>query len=477
MSQAKPLKICLYAFSGTALFFRAFIALCAQRGDAVEWSVIFPQGHFIHNFRGTIPPDRQCYLYREFAAFYGASDAAQIRDAFESGGGLVSALLKDKDGYRWLDKEEQLRRGAAMRACYRQFLLRIKPDLLLFPDLEAVDGFVLLNLCAELGIKVLYYTSMRFLGAAYFAPDAVESLPPYFGQFTAEDREAARAVLDRFRDRAAKEAGARYPAATPPKPSWFRRIVVSEYLRWRFERLHRSEETLTMRITRTAIERMNRVRRRRFEIMASAYFDLKQEDEELPDRYVFFALHYTPESSINGLEPYYVDQLRVVDALLLNMPPGYRLVVKEHPAMAGMRPTGFYRELRRRPGLILAHPKLDSRRMIAAATLVATVSGTVGLESYLLDKPCLLFGRGFFAHLCYRSPALHELDAKIAWIIETHRPATMGEKEIEIAKFLNVGADFVIGDPWFNPAVMAPDNVASARTYLWRHLERLEIGR
>jgi hypothetical protein len=47
------------------------------------------------------------------------------------------------------------------------------------------------------------------------------------------------------------------------------------------------------------------------------------------------------------------------------------------------------------------------------------------------------------------------------------------ERAIEIAKLVNIGADFLISDPWYNPTVMAPENIAAARAYLWCHLERL----
>ena len=50
----------------------------------------------------------------------------------------------------------------------------------------------------------------------------------------------------------------------------------------------------------------------------------------LPKRFIYYPLQVTPEASINTPAPYYVDQMRAIDALRLAMPPDCALVVKEH---------------------------------------------------------------------------------------------------------------------------------------------------
>jgi hypothetical protein len=469
------MRIAVYAFSSTALFFRALIKACDD--DDVEWSAIIPQWHFRELLAQVIPADRCCYLYERFTATYARMGAAEIAAALACGEGLITALLKDKDGYRRLDKEEQLRRGAAINETYREFLVRVRPDYVLFPDVEAVDGFVLVNLCRSLGIDILYYTSMRILQRAFFGHDPYESLPAYFGEHTEADLVAARSQIRNFGERRALGPGSRYPAAAIRKPPFLRRVIVGELMRRRFERLHASEDSLTLRIKRNVRPALNRARRLHFDARHARFFDVHGRADALPERFVLYALQYTPESSINGLEPYYVDQTRVIDALLLCLPVGHRLLVKEHPAMYGVRSAAFYRRLRRRPGLTLAHPSLDTRELMQRASLTVTVTGTIGLECFLLGRPCLIFGRNFFRHLCFAAPAVSELREFVDRIIATYVPPTAEEGEVAIAKFWNIGGDFLIADPWFNPSVMSAENIAATREYLLRHIDRLRAAR
>ncbi|MFW2569173.1 hypothetical protein ACN5PA_10870, partial [Aliarcobacter butzleri] len=68
------------------------------------------------------------------------------------------------------------------------------------------------------------------------------------------------------------------------------------------------------------------------------YFAKKQYNldnfEDLPKRYIYYPLQYSPESSLNIPAPFYIDQMRIIDALRMNMPNDMKLVVKEHPSCA-----------------------------------------------------------------------------------------------------------------------------------------------
>src|SRR5262249_6032262 len=142
-------------------------------------------------------------------------------------------------------------------------------------------------------------------------------------------------------------------------------------------------------------------------------------------------------------------------------PNGYWLLVKEHPAMMGERSATFYRLLRRRAGGVLVHPGTDSRKLVMRARLVATVTGTIGLEWFCLVKPCLLFRRNFFGHLCYRFGDWANKNDFIAHILAAYRPLCEEEKVAALAQLLRVSYSCKLGEPVSEPEVMAEQNVAA----------------
>jgi len=110
------------------------------------------------------------------------------------------------------------------------------------------------------------------------------------------------------------------------------------------------------------------------------------------ESYIFFPLHVEPEASTLVANPYHTNQISIIEALSKSTPLSFRLLVKEHPTMAGIRPTQFYKAIEKMPNVVLIDPSVSSTEMIKSASLTATISGTVGWESLLMKKPLLLMG-------------------------------------------------------------------------------------
>ena len=117
--------------------------------------------------------------------------------------------------------------------------------------------------------------------------------------------------------------------------------------------------------------------------------------------YAFYALHYEPEMATLLLSPFYFDQLELIRYLARSLPLYFKLYVKEHPAMRGKRPRKFYKEMLKIPNVRLIDQEIKSFDLIKNAKLVATISGTVGWEATLLEKPVITFGDVFFNCLSF----------------------------------------------------------------------------
>lgn len=130
--------------------------------------------------------------------------------------------------------------------------------------------------------------------------------------------------------------------------------------------------------------------------------------DPVPDRpFVFYPLHYEPEAATLMHGSYFENQIEVVLNLARSLPAGWRLVVKEHPAMRNLRKLGFYRRLLKVPNVALVPMAVPTRDLILDAQVVAVISGSPGLEASLVGKPVVMFGDFPWDY----SPVVHKVGA------------------------------------------------------------------
>ena len=113
--------------------------------------------------------------------------------------------------------------------------------------------------------------------------------------------------------------------------------------------------------------------------------------------FVYFPLHVTDDYKIKAVIPHCVDQASLIEQVADALPPGYDLVVKEHPMAIGRNPLRLLRRVRRRPNVRLVDPHTSSHTLIRESEGVAVISSTVGLEALLYRKPVLTLGEPFYA--------------------------------------------------------------------------------
>jgi len=116
---------------------------------------------------------------------------------------------------------------------------------------------------------------------------------------------------------------------------------------------------------------------------------------DLPDRYLYFPLHFQPEASTSARGRHYVELREVVASITSALPEGVQLVIKEHPHQYEKllpRPKNFFTSLVALPKTHLVDSSLDSASLRRGSLGVVTVSGSNGFEVLATGKGVIAFG-------------------------------------------------------------------------------------
>ena len=99
--------------------------------------------------------------------------------------------------------------------------------------------------------------------------------------------------------------------------------------------------------------------------------------------FVFFPLHQEPERSLLLSAPFYTNQYEAIKNIIKSLPIGYKLFIKEHPAMKARhwRKISQYKEIMGLPNVVMIHPSVNSKELIKKSSLVITISGTASFEA------------------------------------------------------------------------------------------------
>jgi len=156
----------------------------------------------------------------------------------------------------------------------------------------------------------------------------------------------------------------------------------------------------------------------------------------IPEKSVFFPLHFQPEQStlVGGI--YYANQIGLIENISKSLPLGYTLVLKEHPAGRGVRPAWQYRHLASFPNVIFSDA--PSKEIASKTLATITITGTIGVEAMALDRPVVMLGRSFFdyADIIYKASGPHELPDILRRILIDGDYAQRSDRIDQIRKFM-----------------------------------------
>lgn len=312
------------------------------------------------------------------------------------------------------------------------------------------------------------------LGVPLFAPHTVRIPSMRFGFFRhfthrtlapirdpdEQDREAARALLDEFRQRPPRPfyfaANSRVPM---PQLSWIPKL--GKHLRLAIEdRNDATRPDLPLLARNRVTESVNAAMMRLINPFTIATLP--------PARpFVLLTLHKQPEASIDVIGPRTSNQLELAKHVARALPATHDLYVKEHSNAIGDRGHAFYSELKAIPGVVLVNPNQSSFELMKHADLILTVSGTIAFEAALMGIPAVTFAPMFFSPLLLAdSVSAEQLTlARMTELLQqgrAFRASSSDEKAVEfLAWLLAQSFEGNVSGPQASADTMNEDNLDS----------------
>ncbi len=196
--------------------------------------------------------------------------------------------------------------------------------------------------------------------------------------------------------------------------------------------------------------------------------------------FIVFFLHMQPESSTFPLGYKYAQQWLAVRALATSLPTGWTLVVREHPyqfvwnaQFESVRNADFYESIAALPNVVLAPMEITPFELIDGCEVIATITGTVGIQGLCRGKPVMAFGRASYLG-CPGVFFVHDV-SQVKKVIEAIQSGQSGPTREQLNRYLSwVESVSIEGtskeNSWDGNDL---DTWSDAKNKLWEHLIRL----
>ena len=390
-----------FGFGMSPFLLRSIVDLKTPELAEIEWDVILPTGHHRTLLEG----------------IEGIHSVVVVEEMIKRGADSWRLTnFSDQEAwsvYRDLDAEKIQRSPRARRereieafrmlTLFRDLLSAGGQSVVVYPQpIENPMGMLLHRVATEHGCRIAVPYHIRYVDRTYYS-DSARECPPPKGVLqqplqSSTLRTEVEQFLFAFRNGSAKLDRQLVSTRSTVLMEWSRVDRVKMFAR-RFLQVPEARRLGNLRVSLfsgwlPSLWRLIQMVRARAN---AGIYERDFDPFEADARFIFFPLQYTPESSINVPDPYFVDQLRAIDALRYAMPSDFVLVVKEHPAALGVRSGRFMRSVRRRPGVRVVKWNTQTRRLIETAALTVSVTGTAAFEAFLLGRPSMTLAPTFFS--------------------------------------------------------------------------------
>ena len=313
---------------------------------------------------------------------------------------LNGALQSDR-GFSLLSYDDALRLTVTYHRFWSAFLAEHDANLVVHETCSLMLNFIPAMLCADRGGHYLYaimaqgpgagFQHLLMSGFDFNCPDLDRALQAVESGTLPVDATACAAFLDTYR-----QSFSVFLASAFKPPSLARLALATAYRPIRMLRNGNPHDPVLENIDYWQEERkvaqirlFNRLRYSR-EVRFDAF------DPDHP--YYFYPLHLEPEAVLlyhaHGI---YTNQIKLIQNIAAQLPPGVLLYVKDHPHDHGYRSADDYLALKAVPNIRLLDNTESGKKITAHAKGVITLTGTAGFEAMLLGKQVFTLGKTFYS--------------------------------------------------------------------------------
>ena len=147
-------------------------------------------------------------------------------------------------------------------------------------------------------------------------------------------------------------------------------------------------------------------------------------------KYIYFPLHVPGDAALTVRSPEYLDQLSIIDFIVRNIPIGFALLIKEHPAQIGALDGARLRKmLRQYDQLQLIEPSTNNFDIIKNASCVISINSKSGAEALMVNCPVIVLGKAFYTdcEFVHRIENLRDINEKLNEVLNKDTKVPEGE--------------------------------------------------
>lgn len=320
----------------------------------------------------------------------------------QSGGAFnLNGAIQSDRGFSLLTIEEAQRLTVTYYRFWSEFLDRHDANIVLHETCSLMLNFVAAMLCADRGGHYLYaimaqgpgkgFNHLLMSGFDFTCPDLDHAMDAVASGALPIDELRCATFLDEVRRSFSVFLGGAFK-----KPA-LARLAIGAVARWALGLMRKNPyERVLENIDHWQAER--RVGAVKLWNLLRYRLEVQFDSVEPDAQYYFYPLHLEPEAVVlyhsHGI---YSNQVKLIQNIAAQLPPGVLLYVKDHPHDQGYRSADDYLALKAVPNIRLLPSSLSGKAVIADALGVITLTGTAGFEALLLGKRVFAFGKSFYS--------------------------------------------------------------------------------